>query len=92
MKSYDIISALCYMGDTEGTGVVETPANPKEIKEWLADTFGEEYVASGKELKPSTDYVYSYTDELYCGKHLPFETKLESEDESSTDIFLYEVE
>ena len=34
MKAIDIIDALTRMGNTEGTGIVETPANRNEFGEY----------------------------------------------------------
>lgn len=65
MKALDIIDALTRMGNTGGTGIVETPDNPAEIPNWLEKMFGGglfkvDKITCSNELKPNTKYIYVY--------------------------------
>ena len=65
MKALDIIDALTRMGDTEHTGIVETPNNPAEIPNYLGGVFSGGHlifkvakITCSTELKPNTKYIY----------------------------------
>lgn len=66
MKALDIIDALTRMGNTESTGIVETPDNPAEITEWLGEMFGGgcDEMTYSNELKPNTKYIYVYEESI----------------------------
>ena len=66
MKALDIIDALTRMGNTEGTGIVETPDNPAEIPNWLGEMFGGgcDDMTFSKRLKHNTKYLYVYTEQI----------------------------
>lgn len=91
MKAIDIIDALTRVGSTEGTGLVETPANVDEMPDWLRTWFGE-YVALDRELKPGTRYVYSYVDRLWTPRCEAHEDCIMEVDGFAEEIYLYEIE
>ena len=66
MKGKDIIIALCYMGNTEGTGMTNTtPEEQTELSGWLQDEFGvDEEISVDGEIETNTDYIYSYDEPL----------------------------
>lgn len=103
MKAIDIIDALTRMGNTEGTGVVETP-NKNEIGEWLSRWFGgdcDEIRYDGT-IKENAKYLYSYDSHLFTlkGTHkedcrVDVERMIAYDDVSYKEadvIFLYEIE
>lgn len=103
MKAIDIIDALTRIGNTEGTGVVETP-NKNEIGEWLSRWFGGDCdsITYDKPIKENTKYLYSYDSHLFTlkGIHkedckIVVERMIAYDDTSYTEkdvIYLYEIE
>ena len=70
MKALDIISALCYMGNTEGAGLSQVGDS---VSEYLKDQFGFNETSSFEgEIETDTQYVYSYDDPLMlpCGHNI----------------------
>lgn len=106
MKALDIIDALTRMGNTEGTGIVETPDNPAEIPNWLGGMFGGGCLAfkvakitCSTELKPNTKYIYVYGETISakavedCKVMVVFTYNNGKTTLNSTDeIYLYEIE
>ena len=104
MKAIDIIDALTRMGNTEGTGIVETPANRNEFGEWLSRYFGGDCdeIKYDHALKEGTKYLYSYDMKLWTlrGTHkedcrIDVERTIAYDAESYTQtdtIYLYEIE
>lgn len=97
MKGKDIIVALCYMGNTEGTGVTNTtPENTTELSEWLQDEFGvDENGCVEGEIETNTDYVYSYDEPLIvpCGNSMGEVPVIDATvTVEGTYIYLYKVE
>lgn len=104
MEVLDIIDCLTRMGNTEGTGLVETPENPNEISDWVKTWFGGDCDEIRYDsLKPNTKYVYSYDTHLFGRKGIFKEnsevvvetTCAENNDNVYTNrdvIYLYEVE
>lgn len=104
MKAIDIIDALTRMGNTEGTGIVETPANRNEFGEWLSRWFGGDCdeIRYDHALKENTKYLYSYDMKLWTlkGTHkencridvermIAYDTKSYTQTDT---IYLYEIE
>lgn len=104
MKAIDIIDGLTRLGNTEGTGVVETPANRNEFGEWLSRWFGGDCdeIRYGHTLKENTKYLYSYDSHLFTLKgihkedcRIDVERMIAYDEESYTQkdtIYLYEIE
>lgn len=70
MKTLDIITALCYMGNTEGTGLAKVEDS---VSEFLTDQFGfDEDSEFEGEVETNTHYVYSYDEPLMlpCGNNI----------------------
>lgn len=96
MKGKDIILCLCYMGNTEGTGITSTtPENTEELSGWLQDQFGVDDEGSVEgEIETDTDYVYSYDDMLIkpvgsLGEVIMYDAVVTV---GETPIYLYKVE
>jgi hypothetical protein len=105
MKQIEIIDCLTTMGNTEGTGVIETPENPHEMYDFIKQWFGGDCdgIVCDSELKTATKYIYSYDVHLFGSKCIYKEDcKIEIEWESAEDnehlqtdvdrIYLYEIE
>ena len=101
MKSLDIIDALTRMGNTEGTGIVETPDNSTEITDWLGEMFGGgcDEMTYSNELKPDTKYIYVYGESISakavedCKLMVVFTYSDGKNTLTNTDeIYLYEIE
>lgn len=101
MKALDIIDALTRMGNTEGTGIVETPDNPAEIPNWLGVMFGGgcDEMTCSNELKPNTKYIYVYEESISakavedCKLMVVFTYSDGKNTLTNTDeIYLYEIE
>jgi hypothetical protein len=105
MKQIEIIDCLTRMGNTEGTGVIETPDNQQEMYDFIKLWFGGycDRIECDSELKTETKYIYSYDTQLFGlkGSHKE-DCKIELEWESAEDnehlqtdvftIYLYEIE
>ena len=66
MKAINIIDALTRMGNTEGTGICETPSDKTDITNFLINWFGGGCEVSYEgEIKTDTKYLYSYSEKLW---------------------------
>lgn len=97
MKGKDIIVALCYMGNTEGTGLTDTtPEDKTELSGWLQEHFGtDEAISVEGEIETNTDYVYSYDEPLIvpCGNSMGEVPVIDATvTVEGTYIYLYKVE
>lgn len=97
MKGKDIILCLCYMGNTEGTGITSTtPEDKNELSDWLRDEFGVDDEGSVEgEIETDTDYLYSYDEMLIkpCGTNMGELTNFNAiVSVGEATIYLYKVE
>lgn len=103
MKALDIIDGLTRMGNTEGTGIVETPDNPAEITNWAKQMFGGgcDDMTFSKKLKPNTKYLYVYCEQISskavedCKLEVKYVFTNGGDENILTDtheIYLYEIE
>lgn len=94
MQAVNILTVLCYMGNTEPMGVFATDESPKDE---MVSMFGNETsnVVVDGEVKLFTNYLYSYGDRLSDPKRgeIGADAVVTVYNEKDSDrIYLYEIE
>lgn len=94
MKYLTILECLCYIGNTERTGIFSTSS--EDINTTLKNLFGGKIICDGT-IKAPCNYLYSYEDRLVHPKYGEIGANAVVEVTSPeknliNNIFLYEIE
>lgn len=95
MQAVNILTILCYMGNTEQMGVFATEESPKDEITSMFGHEGSEILVIDGEVKLFTNYLYSYENRLSDPKHgeIGANAVVTVYNEKDSDrIYLYEIE
>ena len=95
MQAVNILTALCYMGNTEQMGVFATEESPKNEIASMFGYEGSDILMIDGEVKPFTNYLYSYENRLTQPKYgeIGADAVVSSyEDDRTVRIYLYVIE